>query len=78
MSEMYEKYVYETNDRSEYLNALHATDFLLTLWDLDQWLRTEVKYSQDNTSEMREAYQKARSQLNEIMRERYLSLDMLR
>ncbi len=57
----------------------HGDDFLLTLWEMDQWLRGKIKHNYDEfTCEQVEALQKAREQLWELLDERNLSLDMLK
>ena len=73
-----EQYVYKTSDRTDYLYALHGVDFLLILWDLDQWLRSQVKYNPDPTEEEKQAFILTRETLYDLMQEKSLSLDMLR
>lgn len=73
-----ERFVYETSDRHEFLYAFHGLDFLLALWDLDQWLREQIKYSQDYNEDVKDGFTLAREQLYDILREKDLSLDMLR
>ncbi len=73
------RYTISTSDKDDFLCMAHGDDFLLTLWDMDQWLRGKIKYNYDEfTSEQVEALQKAREQLWELLDERNLSLDMLR
>lgn len=64
-------YIYTTDDKKEFEYAFHGIDFLLCLWDMDQWLRSEIKYSQ------KEEYQPVRDQLWEIMQHHGVNLDML-
>ena len=41
------RYTISTSDKSEALQAMKATNYLLALWDVDQWLRGQVKYAYD-------------------------------
>ena len=45
----------------------------LTLWDLDQYLRNQLKYH-----DVGDDYQVVRDKLHELLEERDLSLDMVR
>jgi hypothetical protein len=47
-------------------------DWALTLWDLDQYLRNQLKYH-----DVGEDYQVIRDKLHELLEERQLSLDMV-
>ena len=72
-----EQYVYKTSDKTDYLYALHGVDFLLILWGLDQWLRNQVKYNPDYSSDTKDGFVLAREQIYDLMQEKNLSLDML-
>ena len=48
-------YIYTTDDKKEFEYAFHGIDFLLCLWDMDQWLRSEIKYSQRVSASQRSA-----------------------
>lgn len=74
---MSEKYIYKTSDKKEFLHALHGIDYLIILWELDQWLRSKVKYSQEYQEETKQGFILAREQLHDLMQERDLSFDML-
>jgi len=71
------KYEFKTNDKKEFEYAFHGLDFLLCLWEMDQWLRSEVKYNVNNTSEEMTAFEKARDQLREIMLSHNVDLDIM-
>ncbi len=73
------RYAISTSDKHEFLYMVHGDDFLLILWEMDQWLRAQIKYNGDGmTGEQLDALQAARDQLRELLQERDLSLDMLR
>jgi hypothetical protein len=57
-------------DRSEYYMASQGSALYSALWDLDQWLRAEIKYK-----EVDESYQKIRDKLYQIMDEHHINLD---
>jgi DNA-binding HxlR family transcriptional regulator len=57
-------------DNVEYNLANKGQDFHTTLWDMDQWLRSNTKYAPDTMSEDTfDAYQKCREKLHEFMNE---------
>ena len=64
-------YIFHTDDRNEYEIAFHGLDFLMALWEMDQWLRSEIKYAQ------KEQYQPVREKLFEILEDNGVNLDML-
>lgn len=46
----------------------HGEDFYFILWDLDQYLRSQIKYHSDDLSEEKEAaFQLARDKIYELM-----------
>ena len=71
------RYTISTNNKAEALQAMKATDYLLALWDVDQWLRGQVKYAYDMPEDEREAYQKAREELWAILERYGINLDEL-
>lgn len=75
---MSNKYTFETDDKNEFLYAVHGIDFLLVMYEFDQWLRAEAKYGYDRYSpEELELLRKVREEFLDSIRERGLSLDML-
>jgi len=58
------------DDEQEFRVASAAMDWCLTVWDFDQWLRSEIKYRNQD-------YQVVRDKLHEILRYRNLDLDMI-
>ena len=71
------RYTISTSDKAEALQAMKATNYLLALWDVDQWLRGQVKYAYDMPADEREAYQKAREELWAILERYGINLDEL-
>ena len=67
----------DSDDRSNFEDAVNGTKWKLAMWELDQWLRTQYKYMPD--AEYSEgaynAYEKSRQKLNEIVNEEGLKLD---
>jgi len=59
-------------EKEEFEVVIRGMDWALTLWDLDQWLREELKYH--NASD---DYQVIRDKIHDLLAERNLSLDML-
>ena len=63
------RYTVSTSDRNEALQIMKATTYLIALWDMDQWLRSEIKYSG------KEEYQPVRDELYNILQNNGISLD---
>jgi hypothetical protein len=55
------------DDETEFNFATKGSEYYLTLWDLDQWLRAKIKYDDTLHEKEYEAYEKSREQLREIM-----------
>jgi hypothetical protein len=65
-------------DSEEHQVAVKARDLYLALWDIDQWLRGKVKYSEGKEFEDPEdALDKTREQLREIMSGYGLNFEMM-
>jgi hypothetical protein len=63
-------------DNSKFLQAVKATEAHLCLWEMDQWLRGNVKHAPDNmTEEEVTGYEKSREQLRDLMSSYNLSFD---
>ena len=56
--------------------AIHAQDLYLSLWDLDKWLRSKVKYATKG-GERINAFSDVREHLRDLMHGRGVNLDML-
>jgi len=61
------KYKLETNDKQKFYMAFHGEDSYFALWDLDQDLRSKIKYGEQYTEEQKEAFQLVRDNLTDIM-----------
>ena len=53
-------------DREEMESAINGSKWKMLVWDLDQHLRTELKYNDTNTGEVYEALEKFRDYLHEL------------
>lgn len=66
----------DSDDRSDFRDAIDGFKFKMALWELDQWLRSNTKYAPDTMSnDTYEAYEKCRDQLREILSESNISID---
>ena len=66
----------DSDDRSQFEDAINGTKFKMALWELDQWLRSNTKYAPDTMSDdTYEAYEKCRQQLIDILIENRISID---
>lgn len=54
-------------ERDDFENAVNGGRFRSCLWDIDQWLRSKIKY-ENLTEAQHEAYQGTRDQLWDILR----------
>ena len=59
----------ETNDRQDFYLAFHGNDFYYCLWDIDQSLRSKIKYNETLTDEQIKVLQEVRDELGETMSE---------
>ena len=60
----------DSEDKERHLRCVKATDICLTLWDFDQWLRSEIKYNEKD-------YREVRNELYRQMEEYGINLDEL-
>ena len=63
------------DEHQEYAVANKGFDLSMIIWDLDQWLRSELKYRESLTQEQGDVYEAVREQLREIMSEHGLTFD---
>ena len=70
------KLTIETEEENELTRVIKSLDITLSLWDLDQYLRSEIKYK-DHSEEKLETLCEVREALHEILSEKGLSLDEL-
>jgi hypothetical protein len=72
-------FTFEDDDGDSEFNMIsHASDSFFALYDLDQYLRDQLKYNSDAyTNEAQEALEKVRERLHEIMAEHNISFGMV-
>jgi hypothetical protein len=72
------KVIFTVEAESEYDLRVYtqASAMWSTIWDFDQYLRNEVKYSEKLTEEQAEAYDKIREKLHELLNENDVKLDL--
>jgi hypothetical protein len=58
-------------DNQEFRLATKASAMYSTLWELDQWLRVEIKYTG------REQLDEVRDKLRELMNDNHIDFDMV-
>ena len=64
------------DDQIEFELATSAHRMHSVLWDLDQWLRSKLKYQTEKmTDEEEKAYAKVREHLHELMGDYNINLD---
>lgn len=51
----------------EFRMALDGPKYLNSLWDLDQWLRSEMKHNDKLNNDQYESFEITRTKLHEIM-----------
>ena len=72
------RYTITSNNKTEHLYAVHGLDFLLVLWDMDNYLRQQIKYNPNRLNgDKLDALEMARDELRKIMAEYGVSLEML-
>ena len=65
------RYTISTSDKMEALQAMKATNYLLALFEMDSWLRSEIKYG------YKEEYQPVRDELFSILESNGINLNEL-
>lgn len=61
-------------EREEFDLAANGHRWSFSLWDLDQWLRAQMKYNDHNmTEEEYSAYEKCREKLHDVMQDHGVS-----
>jgi len=56
-------------ENEEFKTAQNGANYSIALWDLDQYLRSKLKY-EELSEEQHQAYQDIRGKLYELMQER--------
>ena len=70
----------ERDDIEAHLRCVKALDMALALWDMDQYLRSKMKYGNNDSELSDDAYkalEEAREELREFMSSRGINLDEL-
>ena len=55
--------------------ALDGQKWKGAMWDLDQWLRSEIKYNEKLSAETDRAYQAVRDKIREILNDDNLNIE---
>jgi hypothetical protein len=74
---MDDAYTLQTSDKDTHLLWLHGGDFYFTLWDLNNWLREQIKYNLDTTEAEKSAFEVVKTKLFEIMESHGVNLEMV-
>ena len=61
-------------DQSEFNNAIKGGDWKHVCWQMDQYLRKEIKYNDDNSDYKIRVLEKVREELNVFMFENNVDL----
>jgi hypothetical protein len=63
------------DDENDLLVAINGYKFKLALWDLDQFLRSELKYNDKLTSEQKKYAKIVRNKLHEVINDYNVTLE---
>ena len=63
------------DDREEMESALNGAKWKMLVWDLDQHLRSELKYNDAITGDVYEALEKVREHLHQLKTDSGLTLE---
>ena len=65
-------------DQTEYQMVNDASKMFSVIWDMKQWLRTQVKYAPDEMSkDAYDTFEECREKLNELLIDNSLDLEQL-
>ena len=69
----------EPDDREAHKRAVKSLDLVLALWDIDQYLRSQIKYGNETeiTDEQYKILEETRTKLHQILSEYNISFDEL-
>ncbi len=68
----------EPEESLDHLRAVKSLNIMSVLWEFDMYLRSQLKYNEDNLSDgAYEALDKAREKLYEVMNDQHVSFDEL-
>lgn len=63
------------DDRQDFELAVNATKWYLVAWEMDQYLRTRMKYEDNISDEQYKAVDAAREKLRELINDSGLTFD---
>jgi hypothetical protein len=63
------------NEANDAKSALDGWRWKSAMWELDQYLRNEIKYNDKNSSEVTAAYEKLRNKIREILDDNLLQIE---
>ena len=69
------KYTISTNNKAEALQAMRATNYLLALWEINNWLKRKTKWNDMLLTGM--IYADAREEYFDILQRHNINLDEL-
>ena len=65
-----------TEEQEEVRTALDGLKWKISMWETDQWLRSQTKYAPDSMSDdTYKAFEECREKLREILADNNLQLD---
>jgi hypothetical protein len=65
-------------DEAAYIRAVKSTKLAISLWEMDQYLRSQIKHAPDSMSdEVYKTLEETRDKLYEIMSDNSIDLDEL-
>jgi hypothetical protein len=62
-------------EQTDFHDAVHASDYKMVLWDLDQHLRGEIKYNDKIDHKTELAYQTVRDKIHGLLNDYGVSID---
>lgn len=62
-------------EEEDHRGALNAVNYWLVLWDLNGWLRGELKHNDKLDDKTAEVYESIREKMSDLMVEHHVSLD---
>jgi len=62
-------------EQQDFNDAVHASDYKCILWDLDQHLRSEVKYNEKIDDKTQLAYEAVRDKIQGLLNSYGVSID---
>jgi hypothetical protein len=66
---------FSEEEQEEAMTALNGTKWMLAMWELDQWLRSEAKYSEKRTEKEIDLIYEIRERIQQELNENGLHFD---